>query len=92
MPKEQWRRVKVSGSLRGRRSKEIAQSNTWFSLGSEADFESQQDVMVIEIPQNGEIFGRRKNGEGKGLYSAVHQRRVNRECTDIKERGQGGFI
>ena len=38
---ERCRRVGVSGSLRGRKSEEMAQSNTSSPLGSEVPLESQ---------------------------------------------------
>ena len=41
LPEEQWRRVGVSGSLRGSRSEEMTQSNTSSPRGSEVPFESQ---------------------------------------------------
>ena len=39
---ERWRRVGVSGSLRGKRSEEMTQSNTSSSWGSEVPLESQR--------------------------------------------------
>ena len=39
LPEEQWRRVGVSGSLRGRRSEEMTESNTSSSWGSEVPLE-----------------------------------------------------
>ena len=42
LPEEQWRRVGVSGSLRGRRSKEMTQSNTSSLRGSEVPLDSQR--------------------------------------------------
>ena len=41
LPEERWRRVGVSGSLRGRRSEEMTQSNTSSPRGSEVPVESQ---------------------------------------------------
>ena len=41
LPVERWRRVGVSGSLRGRRSEEMTESNTSFPRGSEVLLESQ---------------------------------------------------
>ena len=38
---ERWRRLGVSGSLRGRRSEEMTQWNTSSPRGSEVTFESQ---------------------------------------------------
>ena len=42
LPEERWRRVGMSGSLRGRRSEEMTQSNTSSPRGSEVPFESQR--------------------------------------------------
>ena len=42
LPKERWRRVGVSGSLRERRSEEMTQSNTSSPRGSEVPLESQR--------------------------------------------------
>ena len=42
LPEERWRRVGVSGSLRGRRSEEMTQSNTSSPRGSEVPLESQR--------------------------------------------------
>ena len=42
LPEERWRRVGVSGSLRGRRSEEMTQSNTSSQWGSEVPLESQK--------------------------------------------------
>ena len=42
MPEERCRRVGVSGSLRGRRSEEIIQSNTSSPRGSKVLLESQR--------------------------------------------------
>ena len=40
LPKEQWRKVGMSGLLRERRSEEMTRSNTSFLRGSEVPFES----------------------------------------------------
>ena len=43
LPKEQWRRVAIIGSMRGRRSEDITtQSNTSLLQRSEVPFESQR--------------------------------------------------
>ena len=42
LPEERWRRVGASGSLRGRRSEEMTQSNTSSLQGSEVRLESQR--------------------------------------------------
>ena len=42
LSEERWRKVGMSGSLRGRRSEEMAQSNTSSPQGSEVPFESQR--------------------------------------------------
>ena len=42
LPEERWRRVGVSGSLRGRRSEEMTQLNTSSLRGLEEPLESQR--------------------------------------------------
>ena len=42
LPEKQCRRAGVSVSLRGRRSEEMTQSNTFSPLGSEVPLESQR--------------------------------------------------
>ena len=41
--------------------------------------------MVIEVFQNEEISGEEENGVRKGIGSAFHQKRANRESINIKE-------
>ena len=43
LPEERWIWVGVSGSLRGRRSEEMTQSNTSSPQGSEVPLESQRE-------------------------------------------------
>ena len=40
--------------------------------------------MTVEVPQNEEISGEGKNGEGKGVGSAIHRRRVNRRAQTFR--------
>ena len=42
LPEERWRKIGISGPLRGRRSEEITQSNTSSQPRSEVPFESQK--------------------------------------------------
>ena len=42
LPEKEFRKAGVSGSLRGRRSEEITQSNAFYPLGSEVPLESQR--------------------------------------------------
>ena len=51
LPEERWRRVGVSGSLRGRRSEEMTQSNTSSPLGSEVPLESQRERWQLKFPR-----------------------------------------
>ena len=57
LPEERWRRVGASGSLRGRRSEEMTQSNTSSPRKSGVGSTSwvPEGVMAIEVPQNKEI-------------------------------------
>ena len=41
--------------------------------------------MAIEVPQKEEISGGRKNGERKGVSSAIRRRRANRGSVNIKK-------
>ena len=43
LPEERWKRVGVSGSLRGRRSEKMTQLNTSFSLGRKYLLSSRGD-------------------------------------------------
>ena len=65
---ERCRRVGVSGSLRGRRSEDMTQSNTSSPWGSEVTLESQKGVMAIEVPQNEEISGEELREKGNRFY------------------------
>ena len=51
LPVERCRRVGVSGSLRGRRSKEMTQSNTSSPRGSEVPLESQRERWQLNSPR-----------------------------------------
>ena len=82
---ERWRRVGVSGSLRGRRSEEMTQSNTSSPRGSEVPLESQSGLMAIEVPQNEEISGGGKNGGREGIGSAIRWGGANRGGIHIKK-------
>ena len=42
-------------------------------------------MIAIEVPQNEEISGGGKNGRGKGVGSAIRQRRANRGSMNIKK-------
>ena len=48
---ERWRRVGISGSLSGRRSEEMTQSNTSSPLGSEVSFESHRGLWQLKSPR-----------------------------------------
>ena len=78
----------MSGSLKGRRSEEITQSNTSSPRGSEVPLEFQR---AIEVPQNEEI-----SGEGRGRRYRMDrwgirglETRVGRECSI--SRGEARF-
>ena len=74
----------MSGSLRGRRSEEMTQSNTSFLQGR-MYFLSPRGVMAIEVPQNEEISGEGKNGGRKGVGSAIRWKRANKGSVHIKK-------
>ena len=46
---------------------------------------SLRGVTAIKVPQNEEIFGGGKNGKGKGVGSAIHRKRANKESIKIKK-------
>ena len=74
----------MSGSLRGKRSEKITQSNT-SSRGSQQYLLSPRGVMAIEVPQNEEISGGRKNGGREEVGSAIRWQRANRGGVHIKK-------
>ena len=41
--------------------------------------------MTIEVPQNKEMSGGRKNGGREGVGSAIHRKRANRGSVHIKK-------
>ena len=65
--KEQWIRVGVSGSIRGRRSEEMIQSNTSCLWVSQVPFKSQRG-RGIEVPQNKKISEGGKNGRESSRF------------------------
>ena len=73
----------MSGSLRGRRSKETTQSNTSSLQGSEVPLRVPEEVISIEVPQNEEIFGG-KNGGRKGIDSAIRPGGANRGAYTLR--------
>ena len=77
----------MSGSLRRSRSEEI-NPNTLFPRRSDIPFESQWGVMAIEVPENEEISGGRKNREEK-VGSVIRRRRANIESIYVKKRETG---
>ena len=83
LPEERWRRVGMSGSLRGRRSEEMTQSNTSSPrVGSTSRV--PEGVMAVEVPQNEEISGG-KNGGRKGVGSAIRRGGANTGGIYIKK-------
>ena len=91
LPEERWRRVGVSGSLRRRRSKEIAQSNTFSLRGSEVTLESQR-VMAIEVPNNEEISVGEKNGRRKSIGPAIRWGGANRRAYILRNDTEKEFF
>ena len=81
---ERCRRVGVSGSWRARRLEDMTQSNTSSPRESEVAHESQRG-MSIEVPQNEEISGGKKNGGRKGIGFAIRWRGANRGGVHIKK-------
>ena len=48
--------------------------------------------MAIEVPQNEKISGGMRNGERKGVGSAIRRRRANRGSVHIKKKQRGGLV
>ena len=88
LPEERWRRVGVSGSLRGKRSEEMTQSNTSSPRGSEVPLDSQKGVMAIKVPKNEEIFGGEKNGGRKGVGFAISWGGANRGTYTLRKESK----
>ena len=44
-----------------------------------------EGVIAIEVPRNKEISGGEKNGERKGVGSAIRRKRANRRSINIKK-------
>ena len=67
LPEDRWKRVGGVRAIKGRRSDEIIQSNTFSSRESEISFGPTEGdgKMTIEVPQNEEISGGGKNVEEK---------------------------
>ena len=66
LSEKRWRKAGMSGSLRGRKSEEMTQSNT-FSPPGRNHLLSPRWVMAIEVRRNKKIFGGGKNGGKKEL-------------------------
>ena len=75
----------------GRRLEEIIQFNTSFPRSQKYLF-SPRGVIALKISQNKEITGEEKNGGEKGVGSAAHRRKTNRESIKVKETKQGKAI
>ena len=76
----------MSGSLKGRRSEEMTQSNT-SSMRVGSTFRVPEEVMAIKVPQNEEISGGGKNGGREGVgYAIVREERIGRVQTLRNER------
>ena len=75
---ERWRRVSVSGSLRGRRSEEMIPIKYFLPAWVGSISCVPESVMAIEVPQNEEISGGGKNGGTKGVGSAIRRKEANR--------------
>ena len=56
LPKERWKRIGISGSLRGRKSEEMSQLKTSSPWGRK-NLLSCRGVMEIEVPHNEDISG-----------------------------------
>ena len=77
LPEEQWRRVGVSGSLRGRRSEEMTQLNTSSPRGSEVPLESQRGWWQLKSPRMKRFLEEEKReGEKESVLPFVGEERI----------------
>ena len=76
LPEEQWKRVRVSRSLKVR-SEKMTQSNTYSPQGVRNTFRVPEGGMAIEVSNNKEISGGRME---KQIDFAICRRRANGEA------------
>ena len=77
LPEERWRRVGVSGSLRGKRSEEMTQSNTSSPQGSEVPLESQRGCWQLKSPRMKRFLEEgRIEGEKESVLPFVGEERI----------------
>ena len=77
LPEERWRRVGVSGSLRGRRSEEMTQSNTSSPRESEVPLESQSGSWQLKSPRMKRFLEEgRMEGEKESVLPSVGEERI----------------
>ena len=88
LPEERWRRVGMSGSLRGKRSEEMTQSNTSSLRGSEVPLESQRGQWQLKSPKNEEISGGGKDEGRKGVGSAIRWGGANRGTYTLRKESE----
>ena len=91
LPGERWRRVGVSGSLRGRRFEEMTQSNT-SSWGGWKYLLSPRGGDGNWSPQEWRDFRRREEWREKEVGSAIRWGGADRWGIHIKKRERGGVI
>ena len=77
LPEERWRKVGVPGSLRGRRSEEMTQSNTSSPQGSEVPLESQRGLWQLKSPRMKKFLKEeRMEGEKVSVPPSVGEERI----------------
>ena len=89
LPEEQWRKMGVSGSLRGRRSEEMIQSNTSSPRGSEVPLESQRGWWQLKSPRMKRCLEEgRMEGEKASVLPSVGEERIGGIYIEKRERGE----
>ena len=82
LPEERWRRVGVSGSLRGKRSEEMTQSKTSSPRGSEVPLESQSGWWQLKSPRMKRFLEEgRMEGEKESVLPSVGEERIGEAYT-----------
>ena len=77
LPEERWRRVGMSGALRGRRSEDMTQSNTSTPRGSEVPIESLRGYCQLKSTRMKRFLEKRKmEGENESVLPSVREEQI----------------
>ena len=91
LPEEQCKRVRVSRSLKVR-SEKMTQSNTYSPQGVRNTFRVPEGGMAIEVSNNKEISGGRKNGEKNRFCHLSKKSKRGSINIDERERESGSYL